>query len=67
MARKKPDQEAPAVQAAPVFKKADLVENAPAVFGVSPEMMAGALYSVEEATKAEAQALLDKFKTKGVK
>lgn len=49
---------------APVFSKAELLENA-AALGTSRELLAGALYGVEEATLDEAKKLLEKFK-KGV-
>lgn len=52
---------------APVFAKADLIKAAPTVFGVTPEVMAGALHNVEEATEAQAKELLNKFKTREVK
>lgn len=61
-------QQKPEPAKAPVFEKADLVKNAPAVFGVTSEFMAGALHPVEKRiTKAKAQELLDNFKTKEVK
>lgn len=52
---------------APVFSKGDLINAAPTVFGVNPEIMAGALFDVEEATEAQAKKLLDEFLTKEVK
>lgn len=51
----------------PVFPTGALIEAAPTVFGVAPEVMAGALYNVEEATEARAKVLLDEFKKKEVK
>lgn len=47
-------------EAAPVFKKADLLEAAE-YFGVSREILAGALYGVEEATREEVKELVDKY------
>lgn len=49
------------------FPAEELIKAAPAVFGVSPEMMAGALHGTNEASKDEAEALLKKFQDKGVK
>lgn len=52
---------------APAFSRGDLITAAPTVFGVNPEVMAGALFNVEVATEAEARKLLDDFLTKEVK
>jgi hypothetical protein len=52
-------------EAAPVFTKDELLDAAH-VFGVSREVLAGALYGVEEATREEVEALVEEFKTKGV-
>jgi hypothetical protein len=68
MARQNP-QEAPKKEAAKeVFRhsKSDLIANA-AVFGVKPEVMTGALYCVESASKEEAEKLIKAFLRKGVK
>jgi len=55
-----------AKEKAPVFSRDDLINAAP-IFGVSPEVMAGALYNIEEATEIQAKKLLDEFLTRGVK
>lgn len=48
------------------FTRAELISAAPSLFGVSTEMMAGALHGVEQATREEAENLLKKFQTKEV-
>lgn len=45
---------------APIFSKSDLIANA-SVFGVQPEIVAGALHDKEEATKDEAEKLIKAF------
>lgn len=51
----------------PVFEKGDLINAAPAVFGVAPEVMAGALHSVKKPiTESEAKERLEKFLTREV-
>lgn len=55
----------PTPEPATAFPVTDLIAAAPAVFGVKPEIMAGALYGIKEATKEEAQRRLDEF-MKGV-
>lgn len=42
------------------FTKAQLIANA-AVFNVAPEIVAGALHNVEEATKAETEKAIKSF------
>jgi hypothetical protein len=49
----------------PSFTRAELI-NASHVFNVKPEVIAGALYGVEEATKEEAEKRLKAFLKKGV-
>lgn len=49
----------------PTFSRAELIAAAES-FGTRPEIMAGALYGVAEATKAEAETRLKKFLIKGV-
>lgn len=46
--------------------KSDLINNA-ASFGVKPEVMAGALYGVDKASKEEATKLINTFLRKEVK
>jgi len=46
--------------------KGDLIANA-AAFGVKPEVMTGALYGVESASKEETEKLIKLFLRKGVK
>jgi hypothetical protein len=67
MAKQAPKTETQEVQAPAqtVYEKAYLIANA-AVFNTSPEIMAGALYGVDKATKAEAERRLKEFKTKKV-
>jgi hypothetical protein len=72
MARKtqqKPQEEAPKEEAAKPTKysKAELLNAAYQHFGVTPEVMAGALYGKEEASKAEAEKLINAFLSRGVK
>jgi hypothetical protein len=70
MSRKKPQTETPKEEAVQeeVVKHAvsDLVAASYEHFGVKPEVMVGALYSVEEASKEEAEALIKAFLSKGV-
>ncbi|MGP9042104.1 hypothetical protein [Cytobacillus kochii] len=44
----------------------ELIDNA-ATFGVKPEIMVGALYGVEYASKEEAKKLIEAFLSKEVK
>ncbi|XJZ25951.1 hypothetical protein ACF5W4_11115 [Bacillota bacterium Lsc_1132] len=48
------------------YSVAELVAAGPSIFGVSPELMAGALHGKEEATKEEAETLLKEFLGKPV-
>jgi hypothetical protein len=52
--------------AAPKFSKAELIAAASS-FETQPEIMAGALYRVEEATREETEKRLKAFLNKGVK
>lgn len=59
-------KETPQKEEAVKYSKAELLQNA-AAFGVKPEVMAGALYNVTEATKEETEKLIKAFLRKGVK
>lgn len=48
------------------YSRREFIANA-AAFGVKPEVMAGALYGVETASKAEAEKRLKDFLSRGVK
>lgn len=51
----------------PTYDKGDLIAAAPNLFGVQPEVMAGALFSIKKAiTKDEAAKKLKAFLTKEV-
>lgn len=52
----------------PKFEPQEFIKAAPSLFGVQPEVMAGALYGVTAPlTKAEAEAKLKDFKVREVK
>jgi hypothetical protein len=50
----------------PTFTREELIAAAES-FGVMPEVMAGALFGIECATKAEAEKKIKEFLQKGVK
>jgi hypothetical protein len=57
--KQKPEEKQP--EEVTKYSVAELVAAGPSVFGVVPELMAGALHGKAEATKEEAKAALKKF------
>ncbi|EIW19914.1 MULTISPECIES: hypothetical protein [Pelosinus] len=58
----------PAVEEASKYDKRELLNAAKKFFGVKPEILAGALYGVDEAiTVEEAKTRLEEFRKKEVK
>lgn len=54
---------------APRYHRRELIANAQTIFGVKPEVVAGALYGVtdEHLTVAEVSKLIEEFKQRRVK
>jgi len=67
MAKKDEAPKATASTEEPTFTAAELIAAAEQVFGVRPELMAGALYGLKDPiTRAEARKRLDAFLNKEV-